>query len=236
VNGFRGDLNVDTGSGSVRVNDVNGPSVRLDTGSGGVTGDAIVTDDLLVDTGSGSVELSRVDAKRAKVDTGSGGVEVGLLTDTPDLDIDTGSGSVRVSVPTSLSARLHIETGSGGIRSELPMTIDEKDTGILRGTVGSGTGRLHVDTGSGGVSLLAVNTPAPGRARRSRSERALVAAAPAPVREPPRLVNLLAINRVKSERIRTIPQGRSQGNGFARKTGTSGARAREVRRATRDLP
>ena len=157
VNGFRGALNVDTGSGSVRVTDVDGPSVRLDTGSGGVTGDGIVTDDLNVDTGSGSVELSRVDAKRGKVDTGSGGVEVSLLTSTPDLDIDTGSGSVRVSLPTNLSARLHIETGSGGIRSELPMTIEEKDSGILRGTVGSGAGRLHVDTGSGGVSLLASN-------------------------------------------------------------------------------
>ena len=82
---------------------------------------------------------------------------MGLLTATPDLDIDTGSGSVRVSLPTTLSARLHIETGSGGIRSELPLTIDEKDTGILRGTAGGGAGRLHVETGSGGVSLLAAN-------------------------------------------------------------------------------
>jgi hypothetical protein len=167
VKGFKGDLNVDTGSGSVKVNDVNGPSVRLDTGSGGVTGDGIVTDDLLVDTGSGSVELSRVDAKRAKVDTGSGGVEMSLLTISPDLDIDTGSGSVRVSLPTTFSARLHIETGSGGIRSELPMTIEEKDTGLLRGTVGAGAGRLHVDTGSGGVSLLAMNvaSPAPSKTK-----------------------------------------------------------------------
>ena len=165
VNGFRGDLNVDTGSGSVRVTDVDGPSVRLDTGSGGVTVDGVVADDLLVDTGSGSVELSRVDAKRAKVDTGSGGVYVGLLTNTPDLDIDTGSGSVRVSLPSNLSARLHIETGSGGIRSELPMTIEEKDRGILRGTMGTGAGRLHVDTGSGGVSLLATNASSTSRTK-----------------------------------------------------------------------
>ena len=168
VNGFKGDLNVDTGSGSVKVNDVAGASVRLDTGSGGVTGDGIVADDLLVDTGSGSVELSRVDAKRAKVDTGSGGVEMSLLTRSPDLDIDTGSGSVRVSLPTDLSARLHIETGSGGIRSELPMTIEEKDSGLLRGTVGSGAGRLHVDTGSGGVSLLAFNAAGPGKGTKTK--------------------------------------------------------------------
>jgi len=165
VNGFEGNLNVDTGSGSVRVSNVQGPSVRLDTGSGGVTGDGIATDELLVDTGSGSVELFQVDAKRAKVATGSGGVEMSLLTAAPDLDIDTGSGSVRVSVPSDLSARLHIETGSGGIRSNLAMNVDEKDHGLLRGTIGSGAGRLHVDTGSGGVSLLASSPSSRSRGR-----------------------------------------------------------------------
>jgi DUF4097 and DUF4098 domain-containing protein YvlB len=99
-----------------------------------------------------------VDARRAKLDTGSGGVELGLLSRTSDLDIDTGSGSVRVTLPADFSAQLHIETGSGGIHSDLPVTIEEKDTGLLRGTMGSGTGRLHVDTGSGGVTLLAGGT------------------------------------------------------------------------------
>lgn len=155
VAGFDGDLNVDTGSGSVHVSGVRGRSVRLDTGSGGVTGELVVTDDLLVDTGSGSVEMSEVDAKKAHIDTGSGHVELGMLTRSPDLDIDTGSGSVRVSVPQDFSALLHIETGSGGIRTELPVTIEEKDHGLLRGSVGNGAGRLHVDTGSGGVALLA---------------------------------------------------------------------------------
>ena len=95
------------------------------------------------------------------IDTGSGSVELALLTRSPDLDIDTGSGSVRVNVPADFSARLHLETGSGGIRSELPVTVDEKDRGLLRGSIGSGTGRLHVDTGSGGVSLLADAAAAP---------------------------------------------------------------------------
>ncbi len=165
VAGFDGELDVDTGSGSVHVTEVRGASVRLDTGSGAVTGQHITTDDLLVDTGSGGVELTAVDAKRAKVDTGSGGVTMGLITRTPELDIDTGSGSVRVSVPQDFSARLHIETGSGGIRSELPMTIDEKDKGLLRGSVGNGAGRLHVDTGSGGVSLLVADGAGTGATR-----------------------------------------------------------------------
>ena len=155
LHGVDGRVSFDGGSGGALAENCRG-TLSLDLGSGGVEVNGF-RGALNVDTGSGSVELSRVDAKRAKVDTGSGGVEVGLLTSTPDLDIDTGSGSVRVSLPTNLSARLHIETGSGGIRSELPMTIEEKDSGILRGTVGAGVGRLHVDTGSGGVSLLASN-------------------------------------------------------------------------------
>ena len=155
VEEFDGDLLVDTGSGSIIANGVRGPGAHLDPGSGGVTGSRIAVEELLVDTGSGSVELSSLDAKRGKVDTGSGGVEISLLARTADLTIDTGSGSVRVTVPQDFSARLHVETGSGGIRSELPLTVDEKDHGILRGTIGSGTGRLYVDTGSGGVAVLA---------------------------------------------------------------------------------
>ena len=161
VDDFAGELLVDTGSGSIRASGVRGPSAKLDTGSGDVTGSQITVDDLLVDTGSGSVELTALDTKRGKVDTGSGGVEVGLLTRAPDLVIDTGSGSVRVTVPKDFSAQLHVETGSGGIRSELPMTVDEKDQGTLRGSIGGGTGRLYVDTGSGGVSVLASAMPSP---------------------------------------------------------------------------
>ena len=158
VEGFSGDLSVDTGSGNIKVHDLRGPSAHLDTGSGDVTGTGLVVDNLNVDTGSGSVELTGLDTKQGRVDTGSGGVEVGLLSRSPDLMIDTGSGSVRVTVPKDFSARLHVETGSGGIRSELPLTVDEKDYGTLRGTIGSGTGRLKVDTGSGGVSVLASAT------------------------------------------------------------------------------
>lgn len=165
VTDFAGDLNVDTGSGGVHARGVRGPSIRLDTGSGGVTGDNLVTDDLYVDTGSGSVELGRVDAKKVRVDTGSGGVELEQLNRSPEMLIDTGSGSVRVTVPPDFSAKLHIETGSGGIRSELPLTVDEKDHGILRGTIGTGVGRLNVDTGSGGVSLLAAATATRVRSR-----------------------------------------------------------------------
>lgn len=161
VAGFEGTLDIDTGSGSVRVVDAAGSRIHIDTGSGGVTADHLTTEDLLVDTGSGSVQITRLDAARGKIDTGSGSVELALLTRSPDLDIDTGSGSVRVNVPADFSARLHLETGSGGIRSELPVTVDEKDRGLLRGAVGSGTGRLHVDTGSGGVSLLADAAAAP---------------------------------------------------------------------------
>src|SRR5262245_22310910 len=234
VNGFKGDLNVDTGSGSVKVNDVEGPSVRLDTGSGGVTGDDIVADELLVDTGSGSVELSRVDARRGQVDPGSGGVEMGLLTSTPDLDIDTGSGSVRVTLPSNLSARLHIETGSGGIRSELPLTIDEKDTGILRGTAGSGAGRLHVDTGSGGVSLLASNVSAPSKGKTTKGRRC--------GRGRSRAGPRAAATRQRLEALpHRIPQNQDHPpeqieTSSRARPGPSVREAREVRRDTRGKP
>lgn len=165
VAGHDGVLDIDTGSGSVDANNVRGASVHIDTGSGSVTGASIATEDLLVDTGSGGVSLTALDAKRGKVDTGSGSVQLALLSRSSDLDIDTGSGSVRVTLPQDFGARVHLETGSGGIRTEFPMTIDTKDTGVLKGSIGDGSGRLHVDTGSGGVSLLAANASATPPAR-----------------------------------------------------------------------
>ena len=51
-----GEVLVDTGSGSVRVDDHVGASLKVDTGSGSVEIGGTETEYLYVDTGSGSVD------------------------------------------------------------------------------------------------------------------------------------------------------------------------------------
>jgi lia operon protein LiaG len=153
LRGNRGDISVDTGSGGVELTDLSGSRLKVDTGSGGVTGRNVEAADLLVDTGSGSVELDDLRSESISIDTGSGGVHVGLLSAPRSLLVDTGSGGVTIVGPADLGAQVELETGSGGIQSDYTMTVESKDHGYLRGTIGDGRGRIKVDAGSGSVSI-----------------------------------------------------------------------------------
>ena len=145
---------VDTGSGSVVVNGIRADDLTVDTGSGRVSGTGIVARDLGVDTGSGSITLSDVSASDIVLDTGSGRVDLDLVTQIESLVIDTGSGRVRLTVPADISASVEVDTGSGGIETDLPMSITRRSRTTLFGSLGSGDGRIVIDTGSGGVSIV----------------------------------------------------------------------------------
>ena len=147
------DILIDTGSGSVEVNGVRAGRLTVDTGSGRVIGSGIAASDLNVDTGSGSIRLADVSARDIVLDTGSGRVDLGLVTHVERLLIDTGSGGVRLAVPEDLNASLEIDSGSGGIDIDLPVRITRRDRTSLTGTLGSGGGHIEIDTGSGSVSI-----------------------------------------------------------------------------------
>jgi hypothetical protein len=156
VNDAEGDrVEIDTGSGSVEVNGIRASGLTVDTGSGRVTGIGMVAPNLRVDTGSGSITLSDVSASDIMLDTGSGRVQLDLVTHIESLVIDTGSGSVRLAVPADLNASVEIDTGSGGIDTDLPIRITRRGRTSLVGTFGTGGGRIEIDTGSGGVSIRA---------------------------------------------------------------------------------
>jgi DUF4097 and DUF4098 domain-containing protein YvlB len=104
---------VDTGSGGVRLSDVDARDVNIDTGSGGV-----------------ALRL-RGDAETVRIDTGSGSVTLGISPQFgAEAVIDTGSGGIHVDVPVDITrssrthlngrfgdgrGRLVIDTGSGGV-------------------------------------------------------------------------------------------------------------------------
>lgn len=156
VNDAEGDdMLIDTGSGSVEVNGIRASGLTVDTGSGRVSGSGIIATNLGVDTGSGSIVLADVSASDIVLDTGSGSVQLDLTTQLERLIIDSGSGSVRLSVPADLSASVDIETGSGGIDVDLPISITSRGRRSLVGTIGRGSGRIQIETGSGGVSIRA---------------------------------------------------------------------------------
>ena len=153
VRAVRGDAELDTGSGSVRLADVRGGRLKVDTGSGGVTGGGLAVSDLEVDVGSGGVQLTDVRAPNAKVDTGSGSVRLDLIGEVRAVKIDTGSGGVTLGIPRNTGAMVEIDTGSGGIDVDLPARVTRSRRTHFSGQLGDGRGRIEIDTGSGSVRV-----------------------------------------------------------------------------------
>lgn len=154
VTDAEGEVNLDTGSGGVTLQNVRGPSLRLDTGSGSVRGDVIDVQELVADVGSGGISLHHTKAPRMNLDTGSGGTDVELLSGVEELVVDGGSGGVTIRVPATLSADVDIDTGSGGIETDFPVKVTRWERTHLSGTIGDGHGRIRIDSGSGRVRLL----------------------------------------------------------------------------------
>ena len=151
VDGVRGPLRLDTGSGAVRTANTVG-NLQIDTGSGEihVTG---VEGDVDLDTGSGSVEAGDIRGQRLAVDTGSGSVR-GERIAVESLGVGTGSGSIRLAEVTASS--IAVDTGSGSIRlAEVTASSISVDTGS--GSVGLGLAsdvdEIDVETGSGSVVI-----------------------------------------------------------------------------------
>lgn len=153
VTGAEGDLSIDTGSGDVVATRVHCERMAVDTGSGSIRIEDASANSLALDTGSGDVECTRVASRQLAVDTGSGSVGLDLTSDIDQLAIDTGSGEVTISAPGTLGATISIETGSGDISSDFPLHITRKDDDSVRGTIGDGHGQIVIETGSGSVRL-----------------------------------------------------------------------------------
>ncbi|MDB4874392.1 MAG: hypothetical protein JWM41_838 [Gemmatimonadetes bacterium] len=150
----QGDVTLDTGSGGVTVTGVKGETLNIDTGSGSITGSDIDVRTLKADVGSGGIRLGRIHASHASVDAGSGGTELEFLSALDDLAVDAGSGGVTIRLPAAQGADVEIETGSGGIESDFPVQTNKVQRNYLRGRIGDGKGRIKIESGSGRVRLI----------------------------------------------------------------------------------
>jgi hypothetical protein len=149
-----GDVDLDTGSGATTLAGVRGERLRVDAGSGLVTGSAIEVRELSLDLGSGGTRLTGVRAPDIRLDTGSGDTDLALESDVRSLDIDAGSGGVTLRVPETLGASLEVDAGSGGIDVQLPVQVTKWTGDYLLGKLGDGEGHIRIDSGSGRVRLL----------------------------------------------------------------------------------
>lgn len=130
-------FHADTGSGAVRVANSDIGEASADTGSGLVNFEQIIAENMVVDSGSGRVNVVGYLTGNCVFDTGSGSVNVEIYGEETDYNVraDVGSGSLylngtKMKDTTVKHERaenlLVFDTGSGRVSLEFQKVPDEK--------------------------------------------------------------------------------------------------------------
>jgi Putative adhesin len=169
------DLQVRTGDGSIKANNVSG-TIDLHSGDGALTVGSL-KGSIRLHTGDGSIEASELDGKcdassgdghirlsgrfdvlSAKSGDGSVGVEAlhGSKMDS-GWSITSGDGSIEVALPADLPANIEASSGDGRITTDIPITME----GVLsksrvHGKMNGGGSTLTIHTGDGSIHLKQV--------------------------------------------------------------------------------
>ena len=173
LGGLRGTIDLEAGSGDVRLRDIVCSRVSLHDGSGDIV--AEISGPLTAEAGSGRVRLEEKGEGDVRIRTGSGDIEArgvkGALrvesgsgdteisgTITGAWDVRTGSGNVDLTLPGEAAFDLDATTGSGNIVTDraISMTVQgdvRRSQRTIRGKVAGGGPLLKVHTGSGDVRI-----------------------------------------------------------------------------------
>ena len=173
-----GDLQIDTGDGSVTTQTING-RLKIHTGDGSVRAEQI-SGDVDIDTGDGSITVSgakgdirlrtgdgHIEARNldGKVDAYSGDGHItldgrmdGLTVKTGDGSIDarirTGDGSVDVVLPADLQANIEASTNDGHISMGIPLMVEGTfSNSQIHGKMNGGGQPIVIHTGDGSIRL-----------------------------------------------------------------------------------
>jgi DUF4097 and DUF4098 domain-containing protein YvlB len=174
VEGLRQTVELETGSGDLRLRDIVSNRMQLHSSSGDIEAQE-VSGAFTAETGSGNLRLGekgegdvhvRTGSGEMEVqgmkgalwaESGSGGIEISGLNTGP-WEIRTGSGNVDLSLPAEAAFDLEATTGSGRVTTDraVSMTVEgdlrEFDHKV-RGKVGGGGPELSVHTGSGDIRI-----------------------------------------------------------------------------------
>jgi DUF4097 and DUF4098 domain-containing protein YvlB len=169
------DLQVRTGDGSIKVNNVSG-TIDLHSGDGAIAGGSL-KGSVRIHTGDGSIEVSDLDGKcdassgdgrirlsgrfdvlSAKSGDGSVGVEAlrGSKLES-SWSITSGDGGIDVALPADLPANIEASSGDGRITTDIPITMEGViSKSRVHGKMNGGGSTLTIHTGDGSIHLKQV--------------------------------------------------------------------------------
>lgn len=126
-------INIEGGSGLLNLYDLHAKELRLDLGSGDMSGRNLVADDVCIGSGSGDVQFDEVNFSEVEIDGGSGSITMkeAILY---NLDLNAGSGAINLH--GYLIGDSEIDGGSGSITLVISDTIDNYNISAEAGSGG----------------------------------------------------------------------------------------------------
>jgi len=170
VSGVAAGVKAQTGSGDIRLRDIDGGQQQVHTGSGNIRAENVGAP-FHGQTGSGDIEATLTGSGDVDAHTGSGtihisGIKGGMKGQTGSGDIEadgsvsgpwqlhSGSGNIRMAMASSGGFDLDLHTSSGSIHSDLPITVQGSvSPHQMKGTVRGGGPTVEVSTSSGDVEI-----------------------------------------------------------------------------------
>jgi DUF4097 and DUF4098 domain-containing protein YvlB len=166
------DLQVRTGDGSIKANNVSG-TIDLHSGDGSITVGSL-KGSVRIHTGDGSIEASDLDGKcdassgdgRIRLSgrfdvlsakNGDGSVVIEALRGSKldsSWSVTSGDGGIDVALPADLPANIEASSGDGRITTDIPITMEGViSKSRVHGKMNGGGSTLTIHTGDGSIHL-----------------------------------------------------------------------------------
>lgn len=153
VRGAAGVVEVSADSGDLTVEDVESPSIALETKSGDLSL-LRVRGNVNARTASGGIEMKESAGKVIALESVSGDVSLDLTEAvTGSLNVRTVSGDVAIDVPDGNDCRVSVSSLRGDVECALALEDEAKSEGRVTGRLGAGGGTLDVSAVTGDVRL-----------------------------------------------------------------------------------
>jgi hypothetical protein len=123
-----------------RVADVTG-DVEVDSGAGSVHLERL-TGDLDVVVGGGSIEGQDLRSTRVRASAGAGSVDLGFVVPPEDVDASSGAGSVLIWLPEG-DETYRVDADAGAGSDQVTVRTDQTSDRAVRANAGAGSAEVH---------------------------------------------------------------------------------------------
>ncbi len=173
----RGDVQLESASGSVRLTDgstlgvcqlgtmsgsitcqrLDARTIRMSSSSSPVTLRDAQADLIHLHSGSGPISAREISCEQLQAESTSGGVGVAFSPDAPSdviAGLTSGSGGVSVVMPRDFAGQVDLRASTGTVRMRQPITPRGRPgKDHISGTLGTGSGSLLVRSTSGAIRV-----------------------------------------------------------------------------------